>query len=82
MLRHDSREDETFGITVPPELLKSLQLEARIKGKWIEIGKKQENNRRLIKFRFDSITVTAIRITLEETYGATVGRLYEVRCYS
>ena len=82
MLRHDSREDETFGITVPPELLKSLKLEARIRGKWTEIGKKQDNNRRLIKFHFDPVRTTAIRITLEETYGAEVGRLYEVRCYS
>lgn len=82
MLRHDSREDETFGITVPPELLKSLKLEARVKGKWMSIGTKRDNMRRLIKFHFDAIRTTAIRISLEETYGADVGRLYEVRCYS
>ena len=82
MLRHDSREDETFGITVPPELLKSLKLEARIKGEWTEIGNKQDNNRRLIKFHFAMVKTTAIRITLEETYGAKDGRLYEVRCHT
>ncbi|MEM9718452.1 MAG: FAD-dependent oxidoreductase [Bacteroidota bacterium] len=82
MLRHDSREDESFGITVPPELLKSLKLEARVKGKWTLIEHKQENTRRLIKFHFDPIQTTSIRISLEETYGAKVGRLYEVRCYA
>ena len=82
MLRHDSRNDETFSNTVPPELLKSLKLEIRLQGKWTEMGDKQDNNRRLIKFNFKLAKTTAIRITLEETYGAKVARLYEVRCYS
>ncbi|WP_237561768.1 FAD-dependent oxidoreductase [Flagellimonas algicola] len=81
MLRSDSREDDQFTTTIPPELLKSLKLEMRSQGKWTKIGQKEENNRRLIKFNFDTIKTTAIRITLEETYGAQVGRLYEVRCY-
>ena len=82
MLTANSRQDEFFGITVPPELMKSLKLEARVKGKWSEIASKDENMRRLIKFHFEPIRTTAIRITLEETYGVEVGRLYEVRCYS
>lgn len=82
MLRHDSRSDDNFGTSVPPELLKSLQLEARVKGKWITIGTIEDNNRRLIKFHFEPLTVSAIRIKLKETYGAEVGRLYEVRCYN
>lgn len=82
MLRADSRVDDIYGITVPPELLKTLKLEVRVKGKWLEMGTKQDNMRRLIKFHFDAVQTTAIRITLEETYGAEVGRLYEVRCYS
>ncbi|MEQ9289098.1 MAG: FAD-dependent oxidoreductase [Cyclobacteriaceae bacterium] len=82
MLRHDSRVNETFGITVPPELLKTLELEGRVKGKWVSLGKKEENKRRLIKFDFDPVQLTAIRVTVKETYGAENGRLYEVRCYA
>ncbi|MBX2818004.1 MAG: FAD-dependent oxidoreductase [Saprospiraceae bacterium] len=82
MLRHDSRHDDRFSTTVPPELLKSLKLEFRDKGQWKDLEHRFDNARRLIRFKFSALETTAIRITLEETYGAPHGRLYEVRCYS
>ena len=82
LLRNDRREDKNFAVTVPPELLKSLEVEGRVKGKWVSLGKNYENKRRLIKFNFDSTQLTAVRITVKETYGVDNGRLYEVRCYA
>lgn len=67
---------------VPPELLKSAIVEARIAGKWIEVAKVDENITRLIKARFDSVKTTAIRIKLLETWGYKNAKLYEVRCYA
>jgi hypothetical protein len=68
--------------TIPPELLKTLDLEARINGKWISLGKKEKNLTRLIKFDFEQIKTTAIRVNMKETYGAKDIKLFEIRCYS
>lgn len=81
MMRKDSRNNATFTNTVPEELLKSLEVEARIKGKWVKIGSTDKNRTRLIKFAFDQIETTAIRIRLKETYGARNAKLFEIRCY-
>ncbi|MGY6647535.1 FAD-dependent oxidoreductase [Wenyingzhuangia sp. IMCC45574] len=81
LMRKDSRNDEKFTNTVPVEMLKSLDLEVRINGEWVKVGENRSNRRRLIKFNFDTIQTTAIRLNLKETYGVTNIRLYEVRCY-
>ncbi len=81
MMRKDHKESETFGTTVPPELLKSLELEARIDGKWVKLGAIEENRRRLIKFRFDNTKTNTIRIHAKETHGHRNAKLFEVRCY-
>ncbi|GAA3615349.1 FAD-dependent oxidoreductase [Flavivirga amylovorans] len=67
---------------IPPELLKTLDAEVRVDGKWVKVGEKEDNLRRLIKFHFDSKKVTAIRINMKETYGHDTAKLFEVRCYS
>ena len=82
MMRKDSKNDETFSNHVPEELLKSLSLEGRINGKWTTLGAIEENRTRLIKFSFDSIQTTAIRIKLSDTYGAENIKLFELRCYA
>jgi hypothetical protein len=82
LMRKDSKVDEAFWNDVPVELLKSLDLEARINGRWELIGAQNNNRTRLIKFSFNSVKTTAIRITLKETYGAKNAKLFEVRCYS
>lgn len=68
--------------TVPPELLKVLDVEARVNGQWVKLGKKEKNITRLIKFSFDQIKTTAIRINMHETYGIKYVKLFEVRCYA
>ncbi|NIJ44862.1 hypothetical protein FHR24_001301 [Wenyingzhuangia heitensis] len=82
MLMHDDAYRNKFYTEgVPSELLKTIKLEARINGAWGVIATQEENTKRLIKFDFNKIKTTAVRVTLLDTYGATVGRLYEVRCY-
>ncbi|MDO6738677.1 FAD-dependent oxidoreductase [Wenyingzhuangia sp. 2_MG-2023] len=81
MMRKDSRNDDKFTNTVPVELLKSLDLEVRVNGQWIKVGEENKNRKRLIKFNFDKVKTTAIRINVKDTYGAKNIRLYEVRCY-
>lgn len=81
MMRHDSKVSKSFINSVPEELLKTLEAEVRVKGKWKRIGEIDNNKRRLIKFGFGPDKVSAVRIRLKETYGAENAKLFEVRCY-
>ncbi|MGY6650250.1 FAD-dependent oxidoreductase [Wenyingzhuangia sp. IMCC45574] len=72
---------KSFITTVPPELLKELDLEVRVNGEWVKVGEKENNIARLIKFDFDQVQTTAIRINLKETYGFETAKLFEVRAY-
>jgi len=81
MMRKDSKVSATFRNDVPPELLKSLDVAARVKGKWVNQGSTEENRTRLIKFSFARVKTTALRIRLKETYGHKNAKLFEVRCY-
>jgi len=76
-----SPETEKHTSVIPVELLKKLSLEARVNGVWVKVGALDNNKTRLIKFHFDSVKTTAIRVSLNETYGAENIRLYEIRCY-
>lgn len=67
---------------VPPQLLKTLDVEARVNGQWIKLGARTKNITRLIKFGFNQIKTTAVRINLKETHGVEDIKLFEVRCYS
>lgn len=81
MMRKDSKVSETFWNDVPHELLKSLEIEARVKGKWVSLSSLEKNRTRLIKFKFDRLKTTAVRIQMKETYGYKNAKLFEVRCY-
>ncbi|PKQ61334.1 FAD-binding dehydrogenase [Labilibaculum filiforme] len=69
-------------LDVPPELIKTASVEARVKGQWLEVAKIEENITRLMKTSFDQVSTTAIRIKLKETWGAKNAKLFEIRCYS
>jgi hypothetical protein len=81
MMRKDSRNDDLYSNGIPKEMLKSLSLQGRSNGTWINLGKIDQNRTRLIKFRFDSIHISAVKIIINETYGAENAKLFEVRCY-
>ncbi len=72
---------KTFIDTVPPELMKVLDIEVRVNGTWKKVGERISNITRLIKFNFNKERVTALRINLKETYGHPNAKLFEVRCY-
>ncbi|MDZ8117608.1 FAD-dependent oxidoreductase [Pontiella sp. NLcol2] len=80
-MRKDSKVSFNYWNDVPVELLKSLDVEARVNGKWVKVGSNHDNRRRLIKFDFDPVRTSGIRINLKETYGAPNAKLFEVRCY-
>ncbi len=82
MMRKDSKNDELYFNGVPPEMLKSLAIEARIKGQWQTLSSVNDNRSRLIRSQFSPRDVTALRISLSETYGKSSAKLFEVRAYS
>jgi hypothetical protein len=81
MMRKDSRVNEIFTNAVPEELMKSLDADARVNGEWVRVGSIANNRTRLIKFAFDPLVTTAVRIRLKETYGCDYAKLFEIRCY-
>ncbi len=81
MMLKNSLNDDAHTNTVPMELLKSLELEAFVDGKWKKLGAFNNNETRLIKFNFDQVKTTALRLKMTETYGAKNVKLFEIRCY-
>ena len=82
MMRKDSRNNDLFANGVPSEMLKALFVQGRVNGKWLDLGVIDNNKTRLIKFKFNSVKVTAVRIKMTETYGAESVKLFELRCYA
>lgn len=82
MMLKDSRNNDTFTNTIPEELMKSLNIEIRQNGEWVKVASTEENKTRLVKFQFQKVETSALRINLNETYGADKAKLFEVRCYS
>ncbi|VGO18486.1 FAD-dependent oxidoreductase [Pontiella sulfatireligans] len=82
MMLKNPQENKAFTSVVPREMLKSLELQALVDGEWLRIGLNDDNQRRLIKFQFDSIKATAIRIHMKETFGAQNAKLFEIRSYA
>lgn len=82
MMRNDHRNDELYCNTVPPELVKSLEIQARINGEWKKIASLNNNQTRLIRFNFKKIKTNALLVKIKETYGSKNAKLFEIRCYS
>jgi len=66
---------------VPPEMIKSLTIEALKDGTWQEVATLDNNLRRLIVLNFDSISTNSIRVLLKETYGHPTIKIFEIRSY-
>ena len=65
----------------PEEILKKMEVEAFVGGKWKKIALIDNNIYRLISIDFKEIKTSHIRLNLLENYGADNIRLYEIRCY-
>ncbi|MGJ8642087.1 MAG: FAD-dependent oxidoreductase [Luteolibacter sp.] len=81
MMLKSHRDDKSYAPSVPAELLKEMDVEARVNGEWQKVGELKNNRVRLIQFHFDTVEATALRLNLKETYGSEHIKLYEVRCY-
>ena len=83
-VQHHDAQDETQEPShhgSPIGTAKSLTAEARVDGKWVEIGSLDNNRTRLIKMDFEKVKTTAVRVRVKETYGRPTVKLFEVRCY-
>ncbi|WP_044212382.1 FAD-dependent oxidoreductase [Flammeovirga sp. OC4] len=81
MMRNNYNNRKIFTDKVPPELLKSLSLQAKSKGKWIDLGTLDQNQTRRIKFNFEKVKTTAIRVVMHETYGKEYAKLFEIMAF-
>lgn len=75
------RDDRSYAYGVPKEMLKSLEVHARVDEGWIKLSELDNNKTRLIKFEFETVKTSAIRLQFNETYGHDKVKLFEVRCY-
>ena len=66
---------------VPPELVKSLDLQGLINGAWEDIASVDNIRKRVVNLKFNTLKVTALRILFKETYGHPNARIFELRCY-
>ena len=81
MMLKESLVDKQHWNAVPLEMVKSLKLEVRVKGKWQKVTIVTENRTRLIKIPVDPVKTSGIKLTINETYGAAMAKLFELRCY-
>ncbi|AWB65378.1 FAD-binding dehydrogenase [Saccharobesus litoralis] len=81
MMLKNTRETEAYTTKIPVELLKALNVELKVGGKWLELASIDDNQRRLIKVNFATQAIDGFRINATETYGCEHVKLFEVRCY-
>ncbi|VGO14657.1 hypothetical protein PDESU_03222 [Pontiella desulfatans] len=68
--------------TVPPELIKTMTIDAQVNGDWITVATVENNLVRRIKTAFPSVKATAIRLNITETWGKPTAKIFEVRAYA
>ncbi|SDW30452.1 FAD dependent oxidoreductase [Lutibacter oricola] len=81
MMHKNPAKNKGQVIGIPPELIKNLSVEARVKGDWVEVGKVDYNKTRLVKVNFNEVKTTAVRVKLKDTHGAESIKMFEIRCY-
>ena len=51
-------------------------------GDWKELLTVKGNHQRMVRHKFDPITVESLRLTITATNGDKLARVFEVRCYA
>ena len=69
------------GKPLPPTLVKAYAVEAFDGREWITLATETRNTVRHRIHKFQSRTVTAVRIRIDETWGDPSARVFEVRVY-
>ncbi|VGO20490.1 FAD-dependent oxidoreductase [Pontiella sulfatireligans] len=67
--------------TVPPELIKTMTIDAQVNGKWVQVATVENNLVRRIKTEFPTVRATAIRLNIKEVHGKPTAKVFEVRAY-
>lgn len=67
---------------VPPELVKSYQVEAFDGSRWQEVAVERENVMRLRSHIFERVRCSQLRVRIISTHGAPSARIFEIRAYN
>ena len=65
----------------PKELVKAYDLEGLVDGTWKLLAREGNNQLRHRIHRFPAEKVSALRVTVNETWGDTSARIFEIRAY-
>ena len=65
----------------PEQLVKAYTVEGFDGKKWIPLASEQKNDLRLRVHDFDAVRISAVRVTVMETWGDPCARIFEVRVY-
>lgn len=66
---------------MPPEMVKSANVEVRVGGKWTKFAEIDNNLHRRMVFSSKSVTCDSVRVNFTDTWGADVVTIFEIRCY-
>ena len=65
----------------PKQLVKAYRVEGLVGGEWTELASEARNDLRHRVHGFDEKEVSAVRVTVTETWGDPSARIFEIRVY-
>ena len=69
-------EATTERVAVPPMMARAWRLEARVKGAWKTVYEEKDNYLRLRHVRFEPVSADALRVVIDQTWGAEKAHLF------
>ncbi|MFI3324517.1 MAG: FAD-dependent oxidoreductase [Rikenellaceae bacterium] len=81
MMHKDEERNAKQLQSIPPELVKTLTIEAKVGKEWQTVAVVEDNIRRYLAVDIDQVEASALRINLQETHGANSIKMFELRCY-
>lgn len=81
MMHKDEERNAKQIQVVPPQLVKSFTVEAKVDGEWQEIALVENNITRYVALNVEPIKTKELRLNLLETHGAKTIKMFELRCY-
>lgn len=81
MMHKNPRKNLNQTPGIPPELVRSFTVEAKVGKEWQEVAKVEENIVRYVVVDLDEITTDALRVRLHDTYGENNIKMYHLGVY-
>ena len=69
-------EATTERVEVPPMMARAWRLEARVKGEWKTVYEEKDNYLRLRHVRFEPVSADALRVVIDQTWGADKAHIF------